>query len=168
MNTVLQGYRVIFEDGALAYDRPSTSASQERVRKVRTLAGNFQLLFAHPALLAPWRNPVLLQLISHKVMRLVAPLALLCAFVANIALVADANKAAFFRTTLALQAIGYAVAALGALWAPANGFRLIKLASAFVSLNWFVVLGFIEFISNRSPHLWKSHQVPSSNGRSTS
>jgi hypothetical protein len=31
----------------------------------------------------------------------------------------------------------------------------VKLANAFLTLNWFVVLGFVEFVSNRRAHLWK-------------
>jgi cellulose synthase/poly-beta-1,6-N-acetylglucosamine synthase-like glycosyltransferase len=152
MNVVLQGRRVVYEDGAVAFDRPSRDAREERSRKVRTLAGNFQLLCRHPALLAPWRNPIALQFTSHKMLRLLAPLALAVAFVANAAL---AGSSPWFAALLALQAAGYGCAALGMLSPRANGLRLVKLASAFLSLNWFVVLGFVEFVSNRKAHLWK-------------
>jgi poly-beta-1,6-N-acetyl-D-glucosamine synthase len=159
MNVVAKGHRVIFEDQALAYDRPSRDAKQERVRKVRTLAGNFQLLFSNPWLLNPRRNPIALQLISHKVMRLIAPLAMAVALLCNFILVANDFAQPFARTMLLLQLTAYAMAVLGALWPMAAQLRLIRLASAFVSLNWFVVLGFVEFISNRNAHLWNNHQA---------
>ncbi|HKQ29731.1 MAG TPA: glycosyltransferase family 2 protein, partial [Burkholderiales bacterium] len=42
MQIVRRGYRVIFEPGALAHDR-TAAAETEFTRKVRTIAGNFQL-----------------------------------------------------------------------------------------------------------------------------
>jgi len=62
----------------------------------------------------------------------------------------------WLATTLAFQLAGYGCAALGMLWPRANGLRPVRLASAFLSLNWFVVLGFVEFVSNRRAHLWKT------------
>jgi len=152
MNVVLHGRRVIFEDHAVVFDRSSSDAREERSRKVRTLAGNFQLVSRHPALLAPWRNPIALQFVSHKLMRLLAPLALAVALVANVALAGDGP---WFAATLALQLAGYGGAVLGMLWPRANGLRPVRLANVFLTLNWFVVLGFVEFVSNRQAHLWK-------------
>src|SRR6185437_8003419 len=55
MNVVAAGYRVIFEPLALAWDRPSQQPAEERRRKIRTLAGNYQLAHLAPWLLKPWR-----------------------------------------------------------------------------------------------------------------
>src|SRR5690606_28134852 len=49
MQVLRGGHRVVLEEGAVAWDRPSRSSAQERVRKLRTLAGNYQLVS-----LAPW------------------------------------------------------------------------------------------------------------------
>ena len=61
----------------MAYDRLPERTQDEFRRKVRTLAGNLQLVSRLPAALLPWRNPVWLQLLSHKLARLVVPWALL-------------------------------------------------------------------------------------------
>ena len=61
--------RIVLAEAAEAYDFVYAD-EQELGRKVRTLAGNFQLVSRHPALLAPWRNPIALQFASHKLMRL--------------------------------------------------------------------------------------------------
>ena len=164
MRVVLQGRRVVFENEALAYDEALTDASRERTRKVRTLAGNFQLLTSYPALLVPWRNPIALQLISHKLMRLIGPLALAVALVTNIVLI---DGGFFFVATLAIQIAGYGLALLGALWPRAGRLRLVRLTMAFVSLNWFVVLGFVEFASNRDTHLWKNPSPSADDTRSS-
>ncbi len=73
MRLVLANRRVGYELAAKAWDARSTTASQEKVRKVRTLTGNFQLMAWLPALLVPVRNPIWLQFISHKVLRLFTP-----------------------------------------------------------------------------------------------
>ena len=84
MRAVLNGYRVVFEERALAFDKASTTARAESRRKTRTLAGNYQILGQEPRLLVPITNPVWLQYVSHKVGRLLVPWALLLAFVSNI------------------------------------------------------------------------------------
>ena len=66
MQAIFQKTRCVFEAGAVAYDKPSTSAEKEGVRKRRTLAGNIQLLKLYPKILIPFRNPIWLQYMSHK------------------------------------------------------------------------------------------------------
>ena len=158
MNVVTQGMRVIFEKQALAFDRPSQFAAQERTRKIRTLAGNFQLILKNPRFLLPWRNPIALQFISHKLMRLLVPVALVGAFISNAFLI---DEGLFYVVTQIMQIAAYAMAACGVFWKRAEQFLLVKLAMGFFSLNWFVVLGFLEFLSNRNAHLWKADRTVS-------
>lgn len=73
MQLVLGGRRVGYTLDAQAWDARTTSAAQEKVRKVRTLTGNFQLMAWLPALLVPIRNPIWVQFVSHKVLRLLTP-----------------------------------------------------------------------------------------------
>ena len=61
-----------------AYDAAFEDDREFR-RKVRTLAGNYQLFALMPALLSPLANPIWFETISHKVMRLVAPWLMLAA-----------------------------------------------------------------------------------------
>ncbi|MGV8048729.1 MAG: glycosyltransferase family 2 protein [Anaerolineaceae bacterium] len=73
LNIRLQGYRVIFDGSAKAYDSMSQDARQERRRKVRTLAGNWQLLLLKPSLISPFHNPLCFKFLSHKIFRLFVP-----------------------------------------------------------------------------------------------
>ena len=75
------GKRVAFSQQATATDQGAGSDAGELARKVRTLTGNYQLLAWMPWLLSPWRNRVWWQFVSHKVMRLLTPLALACVVV---------------------------------------------------------------------------------------
>ena len=76
MRLVLGGHRVGFEPGATASDVRTTTSGQEFERKVRTLTGNLQLIAWMPAVLLPWRNPVWIQFVCHKLLRLATPYAL--------------------------------------------------------------------------------------------
>jgi biofilm PGA synthesis N-glycosyltransferase PgaC len=89
MRVVLAGYRVVFTDQAIAFDQAAADANAEQRRKVRTLAGNVQILGIEPRLLVPFVNPVWLQYMSHKVGRLLVPYCLLTLFAASVALAAE-------------------------------------------------------------------------------
>jgi len=109
MKVVLSGKRVVFEPDAKAYDGVSCCAEAEYTRKVRTLAGNYQLLARMPVLLVPIRNPLWWQFTSHKVCRLIAPFALAALFISNALLVGGAYYAAFF----VVQSAWYSAALMG-------------------------------------------------------
>ena len=153
LNVVFAGRRVVFDHEALAFDERTVDISRERARKVRTLAGNFQLVAAHPRFLNPWRNPVFFQLVSHKLTRLCAPYALLVALASSVMLSRDSCA---WSAVAGVQFVGYGLGVLGLASSAASGFRLIRLATAFVSLNWFAVLGLVRFVSGREIHLWNS------------
>jgi poly-beta-1,6-N-acetyl-D-glucosamine synthase len=76
-----KGYRLIQEPRAEAWDYP-TSRSVEFRRKVRTLAGNYQILMAYPDLLGP-QNRMWLHFMSYKFGRLILPWAFLWLFLSS-------------------------------------------------------------------------------------
>jgi cellulose synthase/poly-beta-1,6-N-acetylglucosamine synthase-like glycosyltransferase len=89
MVAVTQGWRCVFERNAIAWDVPSDSLGREAVRKRRTIAGAAQLIVHHPSWLLPWKNPIWLEFVSHKILRLVSPALLLIVAVTNILLVSQ-------------------------------------------------------------------------------
>jgi cellulose synthase/poly-beta-1,6-N-acetylglucosamine synthase-like glycosyltransferase len=112
MRVVMAGYRVVFEEAARAHDRAPAHADAESRRKIRTLAGNIQILSLEPRLMAPWHNPVWFQYLSHKIGRLLVPYALLTAFVATLAL---AQQSGFYLAVLVGELVFLALAGYGAL-----------------------------------------------------
>jgi cellulose synthase/poly-beta-1,6-N-acetylglucosamine synthase-like glycosyltransferase len=111
MRAVLDGWRVVFDEQAIAEDRAAPDAAAEARRKRRTLAGNYQILAQEPRLLVPGANPVWLQYVSHKVGRLIVPWALISVLVSSVRL---AGEHWVFGLALAAQAAFYALAAMGA------------------------------------------------------
>jgi hypothetical protein len=75
LNAFFKGYRLIVDPRAKMYDYP-TGLAGEFHRKVRTLAGNYQILRSYPQLLGP-RNRLLGHFLSYKFGRLLLPFALL-------------------------------------------------------------------------------------------
>jgi glycosyltransferase involved in cell wall biosynthesis len=70
-----RGYRFVFDTGAIAYEYPTTLDAEFR-RKVRTLAGIYQLIGIFPALIGPG-NRMWIHFVSHKLGRLLLPFGLL-------------------------------------------------------------------------------------------
>ena len=120
LGAFFRGFRVILDDAALAYDYPTPLASEFR-RKVRTLAGVYQIVGAYPALLGP-RNRMWIHFFSHKLARLLMPWVMIVAAVASFGLPAPWNAWA-----IGAQAAAYLLAAVDP-WLPA-GFPLQRLTS---------------------------------------
>ncbi|HEU4829913.1 MAG TPA: glycosyltransferase [Gemmatimonadales bacterium] len=114
MRLVLARRRVGFTDAARASDIRRTVPSEEYRRKVRTLTGNFQLCAWQPAVLLPVRNPVWLQFLLHKLLRLLTPYLLVCLGGALLAiLVARFGVYVFVTGAGVLLLLGLAAAAVG-------------------------------------------------------
>ena len=79
MRLALAGRRVGFVPDAYAYETRRVGAGQEFRRKVRTLTGNYQLCAWLPGVLVPGRNPIWLQFVCHKLLRLLLPVGVLLA-----------------------------------------------------------------------------------------
>ncbi len=152
MQVTRLGYRVVFEPRARAYDWIAATAGEEFKRKLRTIAGNFQLLALEPWLLDPFRNRLWWQTISHKVCRLLSPLGLVTAFSANLLLVTDPDYMGLFIA----QALFYGAALLGRF--TRRGTRrpfLLNVPYAFCLLNWATVVAFVRLLSGRQRVTWE-------------
>ena len=79
-----RGYRFVFDTGAIAYEYPTT-LDAEFHRKVRTLAGVYQLIGIFPALIGPG-NRMWIHFVSHKLGRLLLPFTLILMAVSSFGL----------------------------------------------------------------------------------
>ncbi len=160
MRIALKGGRIGLATKAVAFDHASENAASESARKRRTLSGNWQLLSLWPELLRPDRHPLAWRFISHKFLRLVAPLWLLVAFLANALLL---QQGAIAQGLFALQCAAYAFAVMGMAWPATRRLMPIKLASAFLEMNAYAVLAFFDFLRSRDAHLWQVAAPPPPN-----
>ena len=150
LSIIRQGYRSVLDVNANVYDTWPETAGIEFHRKVRTLAGNFQLFR-----LAPWtltlQNRVLFQLVSHKVMRLIVPYLMVLVLVSTLAL---SPGSPMYAVLAAIQIFGVALAILGLRFKIPVLHRIASPASALLLLNAAAVVGFYKFLFTRGP-LWK-------------
>lgn len=151
MRIAAAGRRVVFEPRALAWDQPSQQPAEERRRKIRTLAGNYQLIQLAPWLLWPDRNPLWFRFVSHKVLRLLAPWLLLLFAVTAAAL---ATRHPMYAWLLLLPLAGTALVVVERLLPVAGRWLPVRLAVAFYYLNLFAAQALIAFTRNRGLHLW--------------
>lgn len=101
----LRGYRFILDPGAIAYEYPN-SLEMEFHRKVRTLAGIYQLTAHFPALIRPG-NGLWLHFLSYKLARLLLPFAVLSLTASTFGL-----PGAWRAAAIAAQALFYGLAAI--------------------------------------------------------
>lgn len=145
LHVVRQGSRVIFEPDARAWDPLKPSLKREFQRKVRTLTGNYQLMR-----LAPWvltrANPVRIEFISHKLLRLVVPFALISTLVSSALL-----RGTFYELCVGLQLAFYALGGLG-LSRLKRGLvgRLADVALTFLMLNTAAVVALVNFLIGKN------------------
>jgi cellulose synthase/poly-beta-1,6-N-acetylglucosamine synthase-like glycosyltransferase len=150
LQVAMQGYRVVHDSRARAYDRLPDRPCDEFRRKVRTQSGNFQLLARLPGALLPWRNPIWFQFLSHKVLRLLVPWALLGMLCSSALL-----SGALYHAALAGQVLFYLLALAG-IWGEGRlRLRPASAASSFVVLNTAAWLGFWVWVSGRAGKSWR-------------
>lgn len=144
MEVVRQGKRVIFDPRSHVWDVPFLGAEREFARKVRTLAGNYQLVQ-----LAPWLlsgdNPLRFEFISHKLLRLVVPFALAAMLAVSVVL-----PGGVYRVALVLQVLFYGLGLLA--WLRLVRGPLARLADAaltFVVLNTAAAVAFLKVVRGR-------------------
>lgn len=153
MQIVRQGYRVLFEPRARAYDWASSTAHAESVRKIRTIAGNFQLFFTQLWLYNPFSNRLWIQALSHKACRLLSPVCLAAAFAANFMLL---HTQPVYDALFIAQIGFYAAAYLGFLTRGARmRLFLLNIPYAFCVLNWATVVAFVRLVNGQQQVTWE-------------
>jgi biofilm PGA synthesis N-glycosyltransferase PgaC len=144
--------RTVLAESAEAHD---TACDDEREfsRKVRTLAGNYQLIAKMPQLLVPGVNPVWVSMISHKLLRLACPWALIVVFLVPLGLMTQHGSAPSgfwaWRALFFAQCFFYGLALLGP-----NAKRPGSLARTFVVLNAAAIVGLFRFVRGSQAVTW--------------
>lgn len=161
---VRQGYRVLFEPRARAFDVASPTGRQEFMRKARTNAGTFQLFARERWLLNPWRNRLWLATVSHKGLRLTLPLLHASVLASNVAL-AWTSGVGFWELMLAGQLAFYAAAVTGHLLGQSRRLDaargrprslVFSAPCAICLLSWAAAVGFARFLMNSQRATWET------------
>jgi cellulose synthase/poly-beta-1,6-N-acetylglucosamine synthase-like glycosyltransferase len=152
LSIIRQGYRSVLDRSAHVIDTWPATHAGEFNRKLRTLAGNFQLIAVAPWLLTP-RNRVLIQLVSHKLLRLLVPYLFVSLLVSS-AVLGLVTRSVPFAIFGLLQCVFWFLAALALRVRIPGLHRLAAPASALLVLNAAAVAGLWKYLFTRGP-LWK-------------
>lgn len=151
LNIAMQGYRVILDRSAVAFDVVSKDNYQEWRRKVRTLAGNWQLIEINKNLFNPQNNPLFWRLIGHKFSRLLVPFSLILLF-----LISAVLNGFVYRFALCAQSIFYFGVLFVYIFPQLKASRFLKFSYFFVLLNSAAVAGFYYWSTRQCGSLWQN------------
>ncbi|NTX13649.1 glycosyltransferase family 2 protein [Myxococcus sp. CA056] len=147
-----KGYKVAYEEEAVAHEETTEDYGKEFGRRARIAAGNFQSLRMVPGLLLPTAGFPAFAFWSHKLLRWCAPALMGLALIANLFLL----DSVFYRFTLLGQGLFYALAYLGKVGVLKRGAakRVASVAYYFVTMNLAIVVGFWRFLRNSQRAAW--------------
>jgi cellulose synthase/poly-beta-1,6-N-acetylglucosamine synthase-like glycosyltransferase len=149
---IQKGYRVAFEDRALAYEETTESTREEFAMRVRVVTRALRGLLSVPELLKPWKYPwIAFQLFSHKVLRWMVPVLLLLLLASSAMLI----KHPYFRIFLALQLCFYGLALLQLLIPMHRWWKPLGVPLYFCTLNAAAALGMIELLRGKKYVVWQ-------------
>ncbi len=141
-----RGFRAIYEPAAVVFEEAREMTGFGR--RVRIVAGNLQQLRHLGQFLWPWRPLPLFFFLSHKVVRLLVPFAMLTALAANLYLIEPA-----YRALLGAQLLFYALAALGLTGRLRP--RALRLPFYFCMVNSAAFFGVYHAMTRRRSMAWK-------------
>ena len=152
-----QGYRVVYEPAALLYEDALAAAGDEYRMRVRVSLRAFHALKDKRALLDPSRFGIFAwQLWSHKVLRYLAFVFMLAAFVSNWALSSQTNSPVWTFPFLG-QILFYGMAQYGHMMSRQGmaSPRIVSLAYFLCVVNLAAGQAFWQFLRGRKQVIWK-------------
>lgn len=166
MRVVLQGYRLLFEPKATAWENAPVNAESEFKRKVRITQHSVASLLklGRPLYTSGWYS---VELLSHKLVRHMVAFFLIPLFIANAFI---ARRSRFYKMTMIGQIVFYALAAVGALLRnkPAGKAKPFYIPYYFTFVNTTAFLGLLTMLrGHKQEDVWSTRSVPANGERQT-
>lgn len=163
---IKKGYKIFYNEKAVSIERVSETAEDEITRRARIIAGRFQAMKMVGTYFSISRPIVVWQVISHKFMRPIVPLAMVGAFCTNIVLVIHpqelATSSVFLLSypsnwiLLGIQVVFYGAALLGGyLYHTKYCNKVLYLPTFFVNSNIAALLGLYRFVVGSQTPIWQ-------------
>lgn len=158
MQIVYGGHRCVYEPEARSIERAAGDFAREFRRKVRIVNRAWRAMMPLKRLLNPFRFGFFaIEVLSHKVLRWLAPAFLLTMLAADAAL---AGRGAIYRVMLGAQVLVYALAALGhALRGAGRLPRVLAVPYYFSMVNIASARGIIEAYRGKTYTTWTTARV---------
>ena len=147
VSVLATGHRAVYEPRAIVYEEAREMTGFGR--RMRIMAGNLQQLREIKGLLRPFRPLPLFFFLSHKVTRLLVPIAMIVALASNLLLISSP----FYRGLFWMQAAFYMLAIAGAV-VPLRP-KLLLLPYYFSMINAAFFFGLYHTLTSRRHMAWK-------------
>ena len=155
LKVALTGRRIVMAEGAGSLDVATRSASDEFVRKVRTLAGLVQICHHVDGCLNPARNPIWGRFVLHKLSRLACPYGLLLVLTGS----AMAEGLGYGTALVTGVAVGLVALTRWRGPAPRVVTRVVSLARSFLALNLAAFWAMPSYYLGRTSVTWRRVEV---------
>lgn len=153
LNAARLGYRGVVDAQSIGYYHELAAPQNELRRKMRTVLRGITTLMENADLLRPWEYGLFsFQLISHKLLRWLAPMFLTLMFVSS---VVASFQSQFFGILTILQAVGFGVAMLVYLDGRIASIGPMYLFRYAILSNLGVVLAWLKFIQGERIVSWE-------------
>jgi poly-beta-1,6-N-acetyl-D-glucosamine synthase len=152
INAAINGYGVILEAEAISLEKASETLGKEFKRKVRMISWNFKsacLLLTEA--LRRSRIFISFQILSHKIVRWLAPFFIITFFISSMFLI---KEGMFFKIFFLAQVLFYSVSLFG-LFFQESKLKLLLLPSYFCMVNYAAILGVFASIFKKDEILWE-------------
>jgi cellulose synthase/poly-beta-1,6-N-acetylglucosamine synthase-like glycosyltransferase len=150
---IQKGYRVAFEDRALAYEETTKGTKEEFRMRVRVVTRGMNGILSVSDLLLPWKYGwVSIQLLSHKVLRWLVSVFLILLFLSSALL----YQHPLFRALLLLQTVFYLAAILSLVFPLHQRWKLLGIPLYFCTLNAAALCSMVELARGRKYATWQT------------
>ena len=150
-----QGYRIVFEPEALAYETTCQKSDEEFKMRLRVISRGMRGLLYMKHLLNPFKyGYISFQLVSHKILRWLIPLFLTGLYVNNIFLM---HKNIFYLSFFLLQSIFYLLALIGLLidYFPKK-IKVFSLPLYFCVVNIASIVALVKILMKKKDITWET------------
>ncbi len=153
LRVIQKGYRVAFEDRALAYEETTKSTAEEFSMRVRVVTRGMRGILSVADILKPWKfGWVSFQLFSHKVLRWLVPFFLILLFGGNLALIGQPG----YRILFVLQLFFYVLALLSLAVPLHQRWKPLGIPLYFCTLNAAALCSVFELVLGRHHATWET------------
>jgi hypothetical protein len=153
LNIFSQGYRLVAEPEARAFEHTTTIAKEEYARKSRIVATAIRTLARNTHLINPFRSGLMAwRILSHKVIRWMVPLFIIGLAISLLALLIQGRY-----TVFGIVSGAFAILALvgGLLQRAGRRSKVLSLPYYFVVVNTAALVGWWRFFTGRVEKAWE-------------
>lgn len=156
LRSIKRGLRVVEDSRVMAYYKVAAKGTDEFPRKVRTINRGMTAIFSrgNRCLLNPWKfGFISLEIISHKLLRWLAPFFFIQFFAAS--LVLSGHSVAMLFVAM-IQAVAYLMGVVSFLVGGAmSDSRLLKIPTYFVMANFAIISAWVEVAMRKKYVMWE-------------